>query len=58
MAKFKAGDTITNGDSFFTIDYIASQGKAYKMVGADTWMPVAIVDRYWTIADNEPTIEE
>lgn len=58
MAKFKPGDTITNGSAFFTIEYVASRGQAYKMVGADTYMPVAIVDRLWTLAVDEPTIEE
>lgn len=56
VCKFTMGDNITNGETFYTVQY-ASKGN-YKMAGVDVWLPIALVDRLWTIADDEPIIEE
>jgi hypothetical protein len=56
MAKFKAGDTITNGERWLIISHVAKS--TYKIKGVHGWLPIALVDRLWTLADEENTIEE
>jgi hypothetical protein len=58
MTKFKAGDTITNGQIFVTVQRVTRT--SYQLHadnrGPDQYMPVALVDRLWTIANNEGEI--
>ena len=53
---FKAGDTITNGTAYFIIQRVAKT--SYELKGLNTYMPIAIVDRLWTLASNEGEIVE
>ena len=56
MPKFQAGDTITNGDAYFIIQRVTKT--SYELKGLNTYMPIAIVDRLWTIASDEGEIVE
>jgi len=53
---FRAGDTITNGDAYFIIQRVTRT--SYELKGLNTYMPIAIVDRLWTIVSDEGEIVE
>lgn len=56
MAKFKAGDTITNGDAYFVISRVTKT--SYELQGLFTYLPIALVDKYWSLVSNEGVIED
>lgn len=53
---FKAGDTITNGQAFFVIERVTKN--SYELKGLFTYMPIVLVDKYWSLASNEGEIED
>lgn len=55
MAKhrFKRGDTITDGSTWITIDYITKD--SYKTTNG-AYFPIRLVDLLWKLADDEAEI--
>ena len=60
MAKFKAGDTITDGRSYYTIKRVAKDSYQFEAgyAGTGLYMPTNLIDRLWTFVDNEGEIVE
>lgn len=57
--RFKAGDTITDGNGvYYTVEFISKH--SYKLKGGDrAYMPVSLVDKYWEpISENDTEIED
>lgn len=51
-ARFKAGDTITNGSIYLTIKRVTPASYEVVEGGITPYIPVALVDRLWTLADD------
>lgn len=57
---FKAGDTITNGTIWLTVYSVTKKDYAFDDAIRLTrfYMPIAIVDRLWTLAELDGEIVE
>lgn len=48
--KFRTGDTITDGTRYLTIQYHTKT--SYKTTNGQ-WMPIALVDKFWALVNDE-----
>lgn len=54
-SRFKPGDTITDGETYVTIQYVFKD--SYKTTNG-AWFPIRLIDILWTLADDEGEIIE